>query len=89
MSIIYCLTKELNLSYSDFNNMNFFEILNILEVYEENMKEQHKQQEKEESLMKKQMNQMQNNYKFNDLQKQYSNNNYQPPSMPKFDIPKF
>ena len=41
-------------------------------------------------LLKKQMNQMQNNYKFNDLQKQYSNNNnYQPPSMPKFDIPKF
>ena len=44
MHILYVLSKEMNLSYSDMNQMSFFEILTILEVYKENMDEQKKQQ---------------------------------------------
>ena len=32
----------MNLSYNDFNTMNFFEILNIIQIYDEHMKERAK-----------------------------------------------
>ena len=88
MQIIYILTKEMNLSYSDFNNMNFFEILNIIQIYDEHMKEERKQQEKENKKIEKQMSSMQNQYKYNDMQRQMQNNNFNNnfnmPNMPKF-----
>lgn len=86
MQIIYILTKELNLSYNDFNTMNFFEIINIIQIYDEHMKEERKQQEKENKRIEKQMSSMQNQYKFNDMQRQMSNNNNF--SMPNFNMPK-
>ena len=90
MQIIYLLTKELNLAYSDFNNMNFFEILTILQVYEEHMKEQRKHDEKEQKKMEKHMSDMQSKYNYNDLKKQTSSN-YNPPTYnpPTFNMPKF
>ena len=60
----------MNLSYSDFNNMNLFEILNIIQIYDEHMKEERKQQEKENKKIEKQMSSMQNQYKYNDMQRQ-------------------
>lgn len=69
------------------NNMSFFEILNILDLYTENMKEQQKQQEKENKRMEKQMSSMQNKYNYNDIQKQMnSNNNFKQPS---YNVPNF
>ena len=53
------------MSYADFNAMNFFEIINIIQVYDENMKEQQKHQEKENAKMEKQMSQMQNKFNYN------------------------
>ena len=80
MHILYVLSKEMNLSYSDMNQMSFFEILTILEVYKENMDEQKKQQDKENKKMEKQMSSMQNKYNYNDMQKQMNSNNYKPPT---------
>ena len=53
MHILYVLSKEMNLSYSDMNQMSFFEILTILEVYKENMEEQKKQNDKENKKMER------------------------------------
>ena len=64
------------------NQMQFFEILNILDVYKENMEEQKKQNDKENKKMEKQMSSMQNKYNYNDIQKQMHQNmsNYKAPS---------
>ena len=88
MQILYLLTKEINLTYADFNNMNFFEILTILQTYDEHMKEQRKNEEQENKRIEKQMGSMQNKYNYNDMQKQMnnSNNNFK---MPNFNMPKF
>ena len=43
MHIVYVLSKEMNLSFQDIKEMSFFEILDILDVYKENMEEQEKQ----------------------------------------------
>lgn len=66
--------------------MNFFEILNIIQIYDEHMKEERKQQDKENKRIEKQMSSMQNQYKYNDMQRQMSNNNNF--SMPNFNMPK-
>ena len=94
MNITYVLTKEMNISYTDINNMHFFEILMLLDIYTKNMKEQQKQNEMENKRMEKQMSSMQNKYDYSKLQKQMSgnNNNFGNMSninMPKFDMPKF
>lgn len=82
MHILYILSKEMNFSYNDMNQMQFFEILNILDVYKENMEEQKKQNDKENKKMEKQMSSMQNKYNYNDIQKQMNQNmsNYKTPS---------
>ncbi len=94
MNITYVLTKEMNISYTDMNNMNFFEILMILDIYTKNMKEQQKQNEVENKRMEKQMSSMQSKYDYSKLQKQMSGNNNMGSmpnfnNMPKFDMPKF
>lgn len=40
------------------NDMAFFEILTILDVYKENMEEQQKQSKQENDMMTRQMNNM-------------------------------
>ena len=64
------------------NQMSFFEILTILEVYKENMEEQKKQNDKENKKMERQMSSIQNKYNYNDMQRQMNSNNnsYKPPS---------
>ena len=62
------------------NQMSFFEILTILEVYKENMEEQKKQNDKENKKMEKQMSSIQNKYNYNDMQRQMNSNNYKPPT---------
>ena len=52
----------MNISYDDMNKMPFFEILKLLEVYEEHMKEQQKANEKENARIENQMSSMQKNY---------------------------
>lgn len=76
---MYILSKELNLSYQDFNSMPFFEILTILEVYKNNMEEQRKQQDDEQNIMDQRMSQMQSQFNMNNIQNQ----------MPKFEQPSF
>ena len=56
------------------NQMSFFEILTILEVYKENMEEQQKQQDKENKKMEKQMSSIQNKYNYNDMFDRASSN---------------
>lgn len=76
---MYVMSKELNMSYNDFNSMPFFEILMILEVYKENMEEQKKQQDEETDLMESRMSNMQSQFNMNNIQQQ----------MPKFEQPTF
>lgn len=75
MHILYILSKEMNISYDDMNNMPFFEILMLLEVYEEHMKEQQKANEKENTRIENQMSSMQKNYNVNNITKQINNQN--------------
>lgn len=89
MNIIYVFSKEMNISYKDLNDMPFFEILNIIEVYQENVKEQNKQHEMENKRMESQMSDIKNQYNYNDMmrqQQQMSNNLGQ---MPNFNMPNF
>jgi hypothetical protein len=73
MHILYILSKEMNISYDDMNKMPFFEILKLLEVYEEHMKEQQKANEKENARIENQMSSMQKNYNVNNISKQINN----------------
>lgn len=70
------------------NDMAFFEILTILDVYKENMEEQQKQSKQENDIMTRQMNNMQSNYNMNNVQNQM--NNIQMPSFtpPSISMPK-
>lgn len=79
MNIVYVLSKELNITYKDMNDMPFFEILTILDVYKTNMEEQRKQQESENDSMEQRMTEMQNKYNMNDFAK----------NMPKYETPSF
>lgn len=76
---MYVMSKELNMSYADFNSMPFFEILLILETYKNNMEEQKKQQDEENDIMEQRMNNMQSQFNMNNMQNQ----------MPKFEQPSF
>lgn len=59
---MYVLSKELNMSYQDMNEMPFFEILKILELYKEQVEEQNKQNKEDNKRLDRQMNSMQRNY---------------------------
>lgn len=85
MHIIYVLAKEINLSYADMNNMPFYEIIKILEVYKENMEEQKKQHDRENGKMERQMSQMQSQYRPENMSKNMPNaGNFK---MPSFNMP--
>ena len=88
MHILYILSKEMNISYDDMNNMPFFEILKLLEVYEEHMKEQQKANEKENARIENQMSSMQKNYNVNNITKQFNNQNNLS-GMQNFKVPNF
>lgn len=88
MHILYILSKEMNISYDDMNNMPFFEILKLLEVYEEHMKEQQKANEKENARIENQMSSMQKNYNVNNITKQINNQNSLS-GMQNFKVPNF
>ena len=85
---MYILSKEMNISYDDMNNMPFFEILKLLEVYEEHMKEQQKANEKENARIENQMSSMQKNYNVNNITKQINNQNSLS-GMQNFKVPNF
>ena len=78
----------MNISYEDMNNMAFFEILKLLEVYEENMKEQQKANEKENAKIENQMSSMQKNYNMNNITNQFNKQNSMS-GMPNFKTPNF
>ena len=78
----------MNISYDDMNNMPFFEILKLLEVYEEHMKEQQKANEKENARIENQMSSMQKNYNVNNITKQINNQNSLS-GMQNFKVPNF
>ena len=78
----------MNISYDDMNNMPFFEILKLLEVYEEHMKEQQKANEKENARIENQMSSMQKNYNVNNITKQFNNQNNLS-GMQNFKVPNF
>ena len=87
VNILYILSKELNISYADMNEMPFFEILKLLEVYQENMKEQEKRNKKENAKIDQQMGQMQRNFNFDNINKQFNqSSNF---SNGNFNIPDF
>ncbi len=88
MHILYILSKEMNISYDDMNKMPFFEILKLLEVYEEHMKEQQKANEKENARIENQMSSMQKNYNVNNISKQINNQNSLS-GMQNFKVPNF
>ena len=76
----------MNFSYNDINNMPFFEILNIIDVFKEEMKEQQEQNELQNKQMNRQMADMKRQYNYNDMMKQHNNmtNNFKP----NFNMPK-
>ena len=78
----------MNISYDDMNKMPFFEILKLLEVYEEHMKEQQKANEKENARIENQMSSMQKNYNVNNISKQINNQNNLS-GMQNFKVPNF
>ena len=78
----------MNISYDDMNKMPFFEILKLLEVYEEHMKEQQKANEKENARIENQMSSMQKNYNVNNISKQINNQNSLS-GMQNFKVPNF
>lgn len=83
MHIVYVMSKEMNLSFADIKDMAFFEILRILEVYQENMEEQRKQNEKENGKYESQMSNMQSKFNMNNIQQQIPKY-----SAPTFNMPK-
>lgn len=87
MNILYVLSKELNISYENMNNMPFFEILTVLDVYQENVKEENKRNEQENARMNKQMSSMQQQYNYNNIAKQQQQQ-YNNITMPNFNMPK-
>ena len=94
MHLYYSLSKEMNFSYNDINNMPFFEILDIIDVFKEEMKEQQEQNELQNKQMNSQMADMKRQYNYNDMMKQHNNsmqnyNNMTNNFKPNFNIPKF
>lgn len=87
MHIIYVLAKEINLSYADMNNMPFYEIIKIIEVYKENMEEQKKQHDRENGKMERQMSSLQSQYKPENMTRNMSSN-FKPPTF-NMPTPKF
>lgn len=94
MHLYYSLSKEMNFSYADINSMPFFEILNMIDVFKEEMKEQQEQNELQNKQMNSQMADMKRQYNYNDMMKQHNNsmqnyNNMSNNFKPNFNMPKF
>ena len=79
MEMIYALSKDMHISYTEFNEMPFFEILMIIDAHNDFVEKQEKESNSDsgEDIISRQQAQMQQMY------------NQQQAAMPKFDAPKF
>ena len=79
MEMVYALSKDMHISYTEFNEMPFFEILMIIDAHNEFIEKQEKESNSEtgEDIISRQQAQMQQMY------------NQQQAAMPKFDAQKF
>ena len=73
MEMIYALSKDVHISYSDFNEMPFFEILMIIDAHNDFVERQNESNSDSDDMIAQQQAQMQQMYQ------------HQQQSMPKFD----
>ena len=73
MEMIYALSKDVHISYSDFNEMPFFEILMIIDAHNDFVERQNDSNSDGDDMIAQQQAQMQQMYQ------------HQQQSMPKFD----
>lgn len=78
MNMVYTLSKDVHLSYSDFNEMPFFEILMIVEAHSEFIEKQEKSGSDQNDMIAQQHAQMESTFR----QQQNSMPKITPPQMP-------
>ena len=76
MEMVYALSKDVHISYSDFNEMPFYEILMITDAHMEFIERQNSDSDKQNDMISQQQAQMESMYR------------NQQNSMPKYDAPK-
>lgn len=80
--IMYYMVKDMHFSLHDIlNNLAYYECLDLIDMYAEEVEKKNKQQEEEHAKMEADMSKMKQNMNFN------NNNNFKPPAMPA--MPKF
>lgn len=76
--LIYALSKDVHISYDDFNNMPWYEILMIVEAHNDFIDKQNNGQDEQGDMIAQQQAQMQSMYS----QQQRSMPKYEAPKMP-------
>lgn len=76
--MMYSLSKDIHISWEDFNRMPFFEILMIVEAHNEFIEKQEQQSGDQNDMIAAQQAQMESMYR----QQQQSMPKYEPPRMP-------
>ena len=80
IKIYYILTRDLHISWSDFNDMPWWWLLMTVDQHSESVKEQNEQSEKQSSMFAEQQASMEAMYK----QQQQNMPKFDTPSMPNF-----
>lgn len=77
MEIVYAMSKDIHVSWQDFNEMPFFEILMLIDEHNEFVEKQESDSSDQTDIISQQQAQMQQMY------------NQQQQMMPKYEAPKF
>ena len=86
MDIIYALSKDVHISYSDFNEMPFFEILMLVDAHNEFVEKQNEGSEgSSDDMISQQQAQMQQMYQH----QQQSMPKFETPQLPSMNMPNF
>ena len=80
---MYNLSKDVHISYTDFNEMPFFEILMIIDAHNEFIEKQDQSNGNQNDMIAQQQAQMENTFK----NQQQSMSKFQQPQIPSFNLP--
>ena len=86
-NIIYNLSKDVHISYTDFNKMPFFEILMIVDAHNEFIEKQEQSNGDQNDMIAQQQAQMESTFR-NQQQSMPKYQQPQMPQMPSFNFPK-
>ena len=86
-NIIYNLSKDVHISYTDFNKMPFFEILMIVDAHNEFIEKQEQSNGDQNDMIAQQQAQMESTFR-NQQQSMSKYQQPQMPQMPSFNFPK-